>query len=114
VLNSSVLSDVHSLNVSESPVRGAIDQANLFSKSHHNMLGFALDANGALVLPSNSAEIENIGMGISLAPNQKMSIGLDRILELGDGQALLIPNQTYAITVVGDGGAYASANITAG
>ncbi len=113
-LNSSVLGDIGSLNVSESSVKETLNQANLFSKSHYNMLDFALDANGTMSLPSNGIEAENLYAGISLAPGQSMSIGIDRVIRLGDGVALAIPNQTYSITVIGQGGAYASANVTAG
>lgn len=114
-LNVSILNDVHSLNVSNSSIMASIKEANFFSKSYHNMLNFVVESNGGLELPPSE---QSIGLAINhynISPEGSAVLQFSGVLKTGSGSTILfIPNQTYAINVIGADGASASINVTAG
>lgn len=77
-------------------------------------LNFIITANGALVLPFSSGELES--NGFTIAPNATATFTYSGPIILGNGHLSLAPvaGDTYGINVQGEEDASAYANVTAG
>lgn len=126
-INASVIEDMHNINVSNVSLEAAIGEANRFSHDYHNALNFIVTSNGTLSLPFTQAEAEGpngyvlgAGSSVTLIFNGTVAFGHGALANahananLGTGPLIkLLANQTYAVRVIGEEGAYASMNVTA-
>jgi hypothetical protein len=109
-----------------------IEAASTFDREYHGMLNFVIAENGTLLLPFSVSGLEDLG-GYVLAGNSSATFTFDGTITLGaravpyasqalipkgisSGILVIVPvtNSTCIVRVVGDGGALAIANVTAG
>lgn len=119
-MNASVLEDIRNINISNASVEGILHEVGNFSMNYHNVLNFIVLGNGTLSLPFDSAEFEdgqqNGQNGYNLSAGSSETFGFSGTIGFGSSPIRILPlvNQTYSIRVVGEEGARASANVTAG
>ena len=87
-----------------------LEQMNLGS------LDFFVTSNSGLVLPSSAANLSSSAYGYTMQPGATSTLAFNGRLSLAGGRIAvsLINGDTYKIEVIGDSGAYASLNVTAG
>ncbi|EQD59214.1 hypothetical protein B2A_04068 [mine drainage metagenome] len=119
-MNASVLEDMHNLNISNVSVRDMLREVNNFSNNYHNVLNFVVMSNGTLSLPFNSAEFEDGQSrgqnGYNISAGSSVTFSFNGTVGFGNSPFHVLPlvNQTYSIRAIGEDGARASANVTAG
>ncbi|MGC8537924.1 MAG: DUF4382 domain-containing protein [Candidatus Micrarchaeia archaeon] len=119
-MNASVLEDIRDINISNASVERILHEVSNFSANYHNVLNFIVLSNGTLSLPFDSAEFEdaqsNGQNGYNLSAGSSETFSFSGTIGFGNSPIHILPlvNQTYSIRVVGEQGARASANVTAG
>lgn len=113
-LNASVALSSH-LNVSGTDFRDLAHEATNFQEHFHNTLNFIVATNGTLVLPFTENEAEGPN-GYALGAGKSVTLVFNGVLARGESAVSIMPikNETYMVNVVGEDGAFAQANVTAG
>ncbi|MEM0086649.1 MAG: hypothetical protein QXU16_00005, partial [Candidatus Micrarchaeaceae archaeon] len=71
--------------------------------------------NGTLALPFNSDQMFEGNVGYVLSPGSQATFSFSGKIEYANGHLIItpIPGATYKVVLIGEEGAYATANVTA-